>query len=153
MRRIYPVLSDLEDVYRRATNTSAASTLPAPHSKAFRRSFFPDPALGRSEFPFDRKACFRNLQSAFSPWPPDVSPSPSLIRRSLPSATRSRTSVSVVPDLLRSVQFYQRRASYIVTSAVFCPSFSKYHRFPIIAAGRKQLWRVLITYSISQQPA
>lgn len=34
----------------------------------------------------------------------------------------------------------------------FCPSFSKYHRFPIIGVTQKQPRRVLITYSISQQP-
>lgn len=51
MRRIYPVLSDLEDVYRRATNTSAASTQLLSLPFAFQRVppfFLLDPALARA---------------------------------------------------------------------------------------------------------
>lgn len=103
----------------------------------------------QSEFPFYRKAPFRKLQSAFSSWPSDVSPLPSLLRRSLAICPYIRFGWT---GLSSFYQIYQWHVSYIVTFAVFCPSFSKYHRFPIIGAGRKQLWRVLITYSISQQP-
>lgn len=123
---------------------------PLPHSKAFHRSFFLDPALGRANSlsivkpPFatyNRPSLLGHLTYRLRLL---------LLRRSLLSV---RTSISAGLDFLRSYQLpINGVLPTSVTFAVFCPSFSKYHRFPIIGAGRKQLWRVLITYSISQQP-
>lgn len=116
----------------------------------------------QSGFPFDCKACLRSLRrSAFPPGHLTLPYLPTYLTSihltSIYHYPLDRRSIDPVP-LFRLSLWQIRpgsrpwRTPYIVTFAAHWPSFSKYHRFPIIGAGWEQLWRVLITYSISWQP-
>lgn len=120
-------------------------------------SFFLNPALGRAD-------SLSTIKPAFAAYDDQPSLLSNLTLPYLPTVYLSPSSASTtlltvdpflsVPASLWQTRlgFCQRHIPYIVTFAAHWPSFSKYYRFPIIGAGWEQLWRVLITYSISRQP-
>lgn len=139
MRRIYPVLSDLEDVYRRATNTSASPSF-SPLTPAFRRSFFFDPALGGANSLPTVKPAFAtyNQPSPFAFSPPPLLASCPCIRtsaeldflRSIGSINGVLpTSARILPVIfeISSVSDNRRRTEATVASA--------HHVFHLAAAG------------------